>query len=102
MRLLFLSNLYPPYGQGGYEEWCQEMATQLRARGHEIIVLTSRHALERADNNDPSWVRRELHLEMELVSLRNGIQFLPIAANMSAKTWRCCALIFTVSAQKRW
>jgi glycosyltransferase involved in cell wall biosynthesis len=75
MRLLFLSNLYPPYGQGGYEEWCQEMATQLRERGHEIIVLTSRHALERDDNNDPSWVRRELHLEMELVSLRNGIQF---------------------------
>lgn len=75
MRLLFLSNLYPPYGQGGYEEWCQEMATQLRARGHEIIVLTSRHVLEREDHNDPSWVRRELHLEMELVSLRNGIQF---------------------------
>jgi len=75
MRLLFLSNLYPPYGQGGYEEWCQEMATQLRARGHEIIVLTSRHALEREEHNDPSWVRRELHLEMELVSLRNGIQF---------------------------
>lgn len=75
MRLLFLSNLYPPYGQGGYEEWCQEMATQLRARGHEIIVLTSRHALEREAHNDPSWVRRELHLEMELVSLRNGIQF---------------------------
>lgn len=75
MRLLFLSNLYPPYGQGGYEEWCQEMATQLRDRGHEVIVLTSRHALDREDNNDPSWVRRELHLEMELVSLRNGIQF---------------------------
>lgn len=75
MRILFLSNLYPPYGQGGYEEWCQEMATQLRARGHEIIVLTSRHALAHDDTNDPSWVRRELHLEMELVSLRNGIQF---------------------------
>lgn len=75
MRLLFLSNLYPPHGQGGYEEWCQEMATQLRVRGHEIIVLTSRHTLDREDHNDPSWVRRELHLEMELVSLRNGIQF---------------------------
>lgn len=75
MRLLFLSNLYPPHGQGGYEEWCQEVATQLRDRGHEVIVLTSRHTSDDREVTDPSWVRRELHLEMELVSLRNGIQF---------------------------
>lgn len=75
MRLLFLSNLYPPHGQGGYEEWCQEVATHLRDRGHEVIVLTSRHASDDVETTDPSWVRRELHLEMELVSLRNGIQF---------------------------
>jgi len=75
MRLLFLSNLYPPHSQGGYEEWCQEMATQLRDRGHEVIVLTSRHTSDEGESHDPSWVRRELHLEMELVSLRNGIQF---------------------------
>lgn len=75
MRLLFLSNLYPPHGQGGYEEWCQEVATHLRNRGHEVIVLTSRHASDDSELDDPAWVRRELHLEMELVSLRNGIQF---------------------------
>lgn len=75
MRLLFLSNLYPPHGQGGYEEWCQEVATQLRARGHEIVVLTSRHGSQNMETTDPNWVRRDLHLEMELVSLRNGIQF---------------------------
>lgn len=74
MRLLFLSNFYPPAGQGGYEEWCQEMAIQLRHRGHEVIVLTS-HQPGDEENNDPSWVRRELHMEMALVSLRNGIQF---------------------------
>lgn len=74
MRLLFLSNFYPPSGQGGYEEWCQEMALQLRDRGHEVIVLTS-HQPNDDDSNDPSWVRRELHMEMALVSLRNGIQF---------------------------
>lgn len=74
MRLLFLSNFYPPTGQGGYEEWCQEMAIHLRERGHEVIVLTS-HQPNDADHNDPSWVRRELHMEMALVSLRNGIQF---------------------------
>lgn len=75
MRLLFLSNLYPPHGQGGLEEWCQETATHLRDRGHEVIVLTSRHVSDDEETTDPSWIRRELHLEMEFVSLRNGIQF---------------------------
>ncbi len=74
MRLLFLTNLYPPHGQGGYEEWCQEVAGQLRRRGHDIIVLTSQHG-DGDESDDTSWVRRELHLEMELASLRNGVQF---------------------------
>lgn len=50
------------------------MAIQLRDRGHEVIVLTS-HQPNDDEINDPSWVRRELHMEMALVSLRNGIQF---------------------------
>ena len=75
MRLLFLTNLYPPYSQGGYEEWCQEVAVQLRHRGHDVIVLTSQHGSAADEIADPSWVRRELYLEMELASLRNGLQF---------------------------
>lgn len=75
MRLLFLTNLYPPHGKGGYEEWCQEVATELRKRGHEVIVLTSLHGSGADSNVDPTWVRRELYLEMELASLRNGVQF---------------------------
>ncbi|MCB0123157.1 MAG: glycosyltransferase family 4 protein, partial [Caldilineaceae bacterium] len=57
------------------EEWCQEVALQLRKRGHEVIVLTSIHGSGSEGHSDPNWVRRELHLEMELVSLRNGVQF---------------------------
>ncbi|MCB0061339.1 MAG: glycosyltransferase family 4 protein, partial [Caldilineaceae bacterium] len=75
MRLLFLTNLYPPYGKGGYEEWCQEVALLLRKHGHEVIILTSVHGSGTEEHSDPSWVRRELHLEMELASLRNGFQF---------------------------
>jgi glycosyltransferase involved in cell wall biosynthesis len=82
MRLLFLTNLYPPHGKGGYEEWCQEVATQLRQRGHEVIVLTSDHgrgvAAPPEEVADPSWVRRELRLEMEFASLRNGFQFFTV------------------------
>jgi glycosyltransferase involved in cell wall biosynthesis len=41
MRILFLSNLYPPNVVGGYERLCFEAASALSARGHEISVLTS-------------------------------------------------------------
>lgn len=75
MRLIFLTNFYPPYGQGGYEQWCQEVAEGLQARGHTLLVLTSRHGCERAKTQEPSWIQRVLHLEMELKSLRNGVKF---------------------------
>lgn len=41
MRLLFLTNLYPPHSIGGYEEVCRDMAEGLRSRGHDVSVLTS-------------------------------------------------------------
>jgi glycogen(starch) synthase len=41
MRILVISNLYPPYHAGGYELACMEMVENLKARGHDIIVLTS-------------------------------------------------------------
>lgn len=47
MRLLFLSNFYPPYAIGGYEQRCQDVATALVKRGHSVHVLTSRYGLER-------------------------------------------------------
>ncbi len=75
MRLLFLSNFYPPASRGGYEQWCQEVTEGLRGRGHQVLVLTSRHGQDRLKEPDPIWVRRELHLEMEFISLRNGLQF---------------------------
>lgn len=75
MKLLFLTNFYPPASRGGYEQWCQEIAEGLRARGHEVLVLTSRHGLGSLPQPDPPWVRRRLHLEMEFTSLRNAVQF---------------------------
>jgi glycosyltransferase involved in cell wall biosynthesis len=69
--LLFLSNFYPPAGFGGYEAWCQEVADSLRARGHEVTVLTSRHDAARCVATDPPWVRRSLHLEQTLAPWAN-------------------------------
>ncbi len=42
MRLLFITNYYPPSRYGwGYMQLCEEVADGLAARGHEIAVLTS-------------------------------------------------------------
>jgi glycosyltransferase involved in cell wall biosynthesis len=75
MRILFLTNFYPPASVGGYEQWCQEIAESLRSRGHDLVVLTSNYGRGGLSKPEPTWIRRELHLEMELASLRNGLQF---------------------------
>ena len=66
MRLLFISNLYPPDSIGGYEQWCQEVAEELATRGHDLCVLTSR-AVKKEDAIPESnpLVQRILNLEVE-------------------------------------
>jgi glycosyltransferase involved in cell wall biosynthesis len=41
MRVALVSNLYPPEVIGGYELLARDVAEGLRARGHEVDVLTS-------------------------------------------------------------
>ena len=65
MQLLFLSNLYPPYALGGYEQWCQEVAIALAERGHTVDVLTSQvGAFAPCSQEDGVTVHRQLHLEV--------------------------------------
>lgn len=57
MRLLVISDLYPPIAFGGYERSCAELVDGLRGR-HEVTVLTSN--LGRGAAPALRWVRREL------------------------------------------
>jgi glycogen synthase len=41
MRVLILTNMYPPHHLGGYELSCRDVADRFRARGHEVAVLTT-------------------------------------------------------------
>jgi glycogen(starch) synthase len=41
MKILVLSNLYPPDVIGGYEQGCKQVVDALRAKGHEVRVVTS-------------------------------------------------------------
>jgi glycosyltransferase involved in cell wall biosynthesis len=65
MRLLFLSNLYPPHDRGGLEQLCYEMTTLLRQRGHVVRVLTSQYGLNGQSFSEPD-VIRALHLEADV------------------------------------
>jgi glycosyltransferase involved in cell wall biosynthesis len=71
MRLLFLTNFYPPASLGGYELWCQEVAAYLASSGHDLLVLTSQSRTSSDDCRGRVRVARELHLEMEIDSPRN-------------------------------
>ena len=46
MRILAVNGFYPPYHITGYDLGCRDIVEALRARGHEIKVLTSRACLE--------------------------------------------------------
>jgi glycogen synthase len=41
IKILIISNLYPPYHIGGYELGCMEVVEGLKSRGYDIKVLTS-------------------------------------------------------------
>src|SRR5436190_7366090 len=43
MKILALTNLYPPHYLGGYELICHMVVNELRARGHQVQILTSNH-----------------------------------------------------------
>jgi glycosyltransferase involved in cell wall biosynthesis len=57
VRILVLTNLYPPVVRGGYEVECRGVVEHLR-RDHDVVVLASRHGREQCPAGDP--VRREL------------------------------------------
>ena len=45
MKILVVTNLYPPFYQGGYELHCAQVAEALHRAGHAMLVLTSVHGL---------------------------------------------------------
>ncbi|HOT90784.1 MAG TPA: glycosyltransferase family 4 protein [Anaerolineae bacterium] len=64
MRILFVSNFYPPYDRGGYEKHCHEIAVGLRDKGHAVHILTSRYGVAARVQED--FVTRSLFLEADL------------------------------------
>jgi glycosyltransferase involved in cell wall biosynthesis len=61
VRILVVSNLYPPNLIGGYERLCFDVTSELARRGHMMVVLTSGYGGEVA-NFPKQQVQRTLRL----------------------------------------
>lgn len=51
MRLLIITNYYPPHYKGGYELACRDTCEFLASRGHEVFILTGCFGIEKPDEN---------------------------------------------------
>jgi glycosyltransferase involved in cell wall biosynthesis len=60
MKILVLTNLYPPHHAGTFDTHCQTVTESLRLRGHSIGILTSSHGLLKEQ------VDRETHRRLSL------------------------------------
>ena len=67
MRILVLTNLYPPHGYGGYELSCRDVADRFAERGHEVLVLTSDHRRAGPEPVESTNVERTLPLAWDRV-----------------------------------
>jgi glycogen(starch) synthase len=80
MRVLLVSNLYPPYQVGGFEQLAAWVAEGLRGRGHETWVLTGHGAALPASRE----LHPDLDLDLELLAARHLEGGLPPAAGLAA------------------
>ncbi len=46
MRILVITNYYPPYYKGGYELACRDCCEFLASRGHQIFILSGHYGLD--------------------------------------------------------
>jgi glycogen synthase len=45
VKILVLTNLYPPHHAGTYDYRCETIVNALKLRGHQVHVLTSKHGM---------------------------------------------------------
>lgn len=64
MRILVLTNLYPPHNIGGYELRCRDITESLKERGHDVAVLTSDHSVAGAGPEPSTSYRIERSLRL--------------------------------------
>ncbi|MCA9951169.1 MAG: glycosyltransferase family 4 protein, partial [Anaerolineales bacterium] len=65
MRILILTNFYPPYEVGGFEQNCRDVNLRLQAKGHHVAVLTSDHGVPANADRDEPGIYRSLQTQVD-------------------------------------
>lgn len=61
MKILIISNYFPPHFKGGYELSCQDVANYLHFQGEDIFVLCGEYMKNEPEGRCNYRVRRKLH-----------------------------------------
>jgi len=73
MRVLFITNFYPPCEYGwGYMQLCEEVADGLYSRGHDVAILTSSYRYG-SETNRPYQVHRLLSIDPDWHSGKSAV-----------------------------
>lgn len=62
MRILVITNLYPPHEIGGYELRCRDVCDRLKGYGHDLHILTSDHRVPGRQEISEPHVSRKLRI----------------------------------------
>jgi glycosyltransferase involved in cell wall biosynthesis len=73
MKLLFISNLYPPGVVGGYEVLCHQIASALATRGHAIHVLTSDYGVSGSGSKTDTAPGHRVERLLTLLATRGNV-----------------------------
>lgn len=89
LRVLVITNYYPPLATGGYELRCQSLVEHFKARGHHVHVLVGKHWLEKLTNRLeedgiermlpytfvklPKWKQPTHHMLLDELAARNHV-----------------------------
>ena len=75
MKILCISNYYPPYFEGGYELSVQESMDYLSSRGHEIHVLCGHKGFPKVNTKDLDFSTPEVHRYLQYIDYLHASVF---------------------------
>ena len=92
MKILFLSNLYPPHVIGGYETLCMEAVDGLAKRGHEVSVLTSTYGYDREITEGNIYRLLSLEGDLQFYKMKDAWTY-PQRKTTQSGTSAACAIL---------
>lgn len=101
MRIVLISNMFPPDSDGGLEVNAMKVALGLRARGHDVQVIASEYRRGFVPTEpEPAWVHRILKMAQLWSSQWMGLRYKPHL--LSALIREVLILNRNVRAVRRW